>query len=58
MEQSQEIPVRHRVILYRALADFCHTEQQSATLLKLADDLDDADHRCREFKFQSQRIRK
>lgn len=52
LEHAFEVPVSRRVRLYRGLAEFCANTQEAARLHLLADELERADRRCREFKFQ------
>ncbi len=45
-------PIRERIASYRALADIIGTVPESRRLNQLADDMESADRRCREFHFQ------
>ena len=54
LEAASTLPVHRRVVLYRALAEICGCPQEAASLRQLADDLEAADHRCREFAFRIQ----
>lgn len=51
LEHAAEVSVARRVSLYRGLASFCGDATEAAQFCKLADDLEAADHRCREFAF-------
>ena len=49
---AQQAPVSTRIKLYRALADFTGDSKETSHLNSLADDLEKADARAREFAFQ------
>jgi hypothetical protein len=52
LEHAQNAPVWRRVRIYRGLAEICGNEPEAAALTKMADDLEQADKRCREFVFK------
>lgn len=52
LDNASQASVGQRVLLYRGLAKFCADEAENAQFSKLADDLEAADQRCREFAFQ------
>ena len=52
LDHAEQVPVTRRVSLYRGLAEICADAQESAALNKLADELEAADRRCREFAFR------
>lgn len=47
-----ELPAARRALLYRGLAEVCGCPHQSALLRTLARQLEEADRRCREFRFE------
>lgn len=49
---AESLPVRRRIQLLRALAEFAGNEAETNELRSLAADLEAADHRCREFAFR------
>lgn len=51
LEHAESAPVHRRVALYRGLAEICGDLHEQKQLLQMANALDDADHRCREFRF-------
>lgn len=51
MEQAETQPIRKRVEIYRALAAFAGDPADSRDLSRIADELESADKRCREFSF-------
>lgn len=52
LDHAPEAPVAKQISLYRGLAEICGNPDQAAQFCELADDLEDADHRCREFAFK------
>lgn len=46
------LPVPRRILLYRGLANLCGDVLLSAQFHDLADELESADRRCREFRFE------
>lgn len=52
LEAAERWPVSKRAALYRALAEFAGCPERSQEFLCLAQALDDADQRCREFEFR------
>jgi hypothetical protein len=51
LEHAEDAPVARRISLYRGLAEFCGDAGRAAKLRRMADDLELADLRCREFRF-------
>lgn len=54
LEASEARPLKQRVEILRALAEFAGSPEAARQLVALANDLEDADRRCREFAFQFQ----
>lgn len=51
LTRLQSEPIHTRIALLRALADYAGCERTALELLAQADDLDQADARCRQFAF-------
>lgn len=49
---EDQLPAARRALLYRGLAEICGCPHQSAHLRTLARAIEDADRRCREFRFE------
>lgn len=54
LEAGESWPTSKRVQLLRAISEFAGTPEASEPFNKLADDLEAADRRCREFAFRIQ----
>ncbi len=52
LEASESRPLHQRIEILRALAEFAGSPDEATPLIALADDLEAADRRCREFAFQ------
>lgn len=52
MESAERRPVAQRAQLYRAAAEFAGSPRGSAEFVALAEELETADRRCREFGFR------
>ena len=52
LEHAENAPSAKRVPLYRGLAKICSDKNLAAKFSTLADDLETADHNCREFRFK------
>lgn len=52
LERAEESPVPERIKLYRGLSDICGDEILSVELEKMAEGLEAAEGRCREFAFR------
>jgi hypothetical protein len=51
LENAEQAPVSRRVLLYRGLAEICGDLREQKNLKQMAADLETADRRCREFRF-------
>lgn len=51
LEESQQKPVRDRVVLYRALAEICGDNEEAKALVQIANKFSAADLQYREFDF-------
>lgn len=49
--REDQLPVARRVSLYRGLAELCGEPHEAARFRVLADELEQADLRCRQFQF-------
>lgn len=49
--REDQLPVARRVSLYRGLAELCGEPHEAARFNVLADELEQADLRCRQFQF-------
>jgi hypothetical protein len=54
IEQAAALPVLQRIRVYRGAAAALAEDVKARELRALADDLEAADHRCREFAFRIQ----
>jgi hypothetical protein len=52
LEAADTLPASRRVQLYRSLAEICGCPTEASQFKALANDLEAADRRCREFAFQ------
>ncbi len=52
LDQAENAPVRKRIFLYRDLAKICRDATMAADFCAMADDLEEADNNCREFRFR------
>lgn len=52
LEHAESASVQKRISLYRGLAEICGDKADAAKLRSVADELEAADKRCREFAFQ------
>ena len=51
LEKAEQEPLKKRAELYRGLAIICGDPHESATLVAMADNLEEWDSLCREFNF-------
>jgi propanediol dehydratase small subunit len=51
LERAADEPVRRRIEIYRALAEYAGSAQDRTQLLAIADELEQAEANCREFTF-------
>jgi hypothetical protein len=51
LENAEQVPVSRRISLYRGLAEICGDLQEQKELRDMAADLEAAELRCREFRF-------
>lgn len=49
--REDQLPVARRVSLYRGLAELCGEPHEAARFNVLANELEEADLRCRQFQF-------
>jgi hypothetical protein len=49
--REHDLPIARRVLLYRGLAEICGDAAETRELIQLAHDLESAERRCREFRF-------
>ncbi len=49
--REDQLPVSRRVLLYRGLAELCGEPHEAARFNMLANELEQADLRCRQFQF-------
>lgn len=52
LDHAQDAPVRKRIAIYRALAECCGSPQEAVELRTVADNLESAEHACRQFVFR------
>lgn len=52
LEAAEHWPLKRRIEVLRALAEFAGSPEEAQPLILLAADLEAADQRCREFAFQ------
>ena len=51
LAQAETQPVKKKIQLYRALADFAGDRRRADELIMIADQLEAADRQCQEFQF-------
>lgn len=52
LDKAESAPTSNRAAIYRALAEFAGDPKQTRELKSLAEDLEQAEFRCREFAFR------